>query len=146
MFATHQDSRLAGDNRRGVLLLVVLSMLTLFLLLGTAYLVASTRSRETARAYNRLVMQSDSVRIPHAELLDAALLRVVRGGTAPMPVIATATFAFESLLEDKYGRSTTIGGTATNIVYSPPLITALVTAAILPRTRYALTRGRLAGA
>ena len=129
MFATHQDSRLAGDNRRGVLLLVVLSMLTLFLLLGTAYLVASTRSRETARAYNRLVMQSDSVRIPHAELLDAALLRVVRGGTAPMPVIATATFAFESLLEDKYGRSTTIGGTATNIVYSPPLITALVTAA-----------------
>ena len=101
MFATHQDSRLAGDNRRGVLLLVVLSMLTLFLLLGTAYLVASTRSRETARAYNRLVMQSDSVRIPHAELLDAALLRVVRGGTAPMPVIATATFAFESLREDK---------------------------------------------
>jgi hypothetical protein len=69
-------------ERRGVLLLIVLSMLTLFLMLGTAYLVVSTRSRETARAYARLAMQADDTRIPSAPLLDAAFLRLVRGGTS----------------------------------------------------------------
>ena len=101
-------------RRRGVLLLVVLSMLTLFLLLGTAYLVVSTRSRETARAYNRLVMQSDAVRIPSTALLDAALLRVLRSDTTaagapwtPTQIKATqaAVGGFESLLEDKYGQN-----------------------------------------
>jgi hypothetical protein len=128
MNATHREPPRGPVKRRGVLVLVVLSMLTLFLLLGTAYLVASTRSRETARAYNRLVMQSDSARIPHTQLLDAAFLRVVRGGAAPTPVIPATSFTFESLLEDKYGRGTTIDGTATNISYQPPLITALFTA------------------
>ena len=75
-------SAMPAHGRRGVLLLIVLSMLTLFLMLGTAYLVVSTRSRETARAYARLAMQADDTRIPHAPLLDAAFLRLVRGGTS----------------------------------------------------------------
>jgi hypothetical protein len=37
-----------------VLLLVVLSMLTLFMMLGAAYLVVATRSRETAKSFSRL--------------------------------------------------------------------------------------------
>ena len=134
-----------AHDRRGVLLLVVLSMLTLFLMLGTAYLVVSTRSRETARAYARLAMQSDGVSIPHAPLLDRAFLKFVRGGTdLPAPsrtinnnyipslnlTINSGTFTdsevkppsfptvFESLLEDKYGSSAT--GTAKSVTLVTP--------------------------
>ena len=136
-------------SRRGVLLLVVLSMLTLFLMLGTAYLVVSTRSRETARAFAKLSMQSESTRIPHEQLLNNAFLKLVRGvsgtsaafstrtsgsipllnlalnsgtlaNTATTPPLATA---FESLLADKYGSSVT--GTVsqvTQIANSPILV------------------------
>jgi hypothetical protein len=130
-------------SRRGVLLLVVLSMLTLFLMLGTAYLVVSTRSRETARAFAKLSMQSDSTRIPHAQLLDNAFLRLIRGvsgtsatystrtsgsipllnltlnsgtvaNTATTPTLATT---FESLLADKYGSNAT--GTVSQVTQLP---------------------------
>jgi hypothetical protein len=112
-----------SSRRRGVLLLVVLSMLTLFLLLGTAYLVVSSRSRLTARAFNRLVMQSEEARIPVDRCLDQVLLHVVRGGTAAgIPKLAGTgarpAAHFESLLEDKYGRSTTLTGTAQTITAS----------------------------
>jgi len=110
-----------AHDRRGVLLLVVLSMLTLFLMLGTAYLVVSTRSRETARAYARLAMQADDVRIPHAPLLDRAFLKFVRGGTTfTNSVVNQSSFPtlFESLLEDKYGSSVT--GTATSVTLVTP--------------------------
>jgi hypothetical protein len=92
-------------KRRGVLLLVVLSMLTLFLMLGVAYVVTASRSRETARAYARLTFGSDDARVPHARLIDAVLLSVVRG---PL-VVGSQTF--ESLLLDKYGRETVSGTT-----------------------------------
>jgi hypothetical protein len=95
-------------GRRGVLLLVVLSMLTLFLMLGAAYVVTATRSREAARAYARLTFGSDDARVPHARLLDAVLLSVVRGPV----VIGSGTF--ESLLLDKYGPGT-VSGTVTGV-------------------------------
>jgi hypothetical protein len=140
-------------KRRGVLLLIVLSMLTLFLMLGTAYLVVSTRSRETARAFARLAMQADDTRIPHAPLLDAAFLAVIRGGTTaptlpgPQPTpqldvrlrstspptnsaaFPALTTAFESLLEDKYGSSTTgaISGSCSRLPNSPLLEASSVT-------------------
>ena len=115
------------QSRRGVLLLVVLSMLTLFLMLGTAYLVVSSRSRQTARAFAKLAMQSETFRIPSTQLLDAAFLRVVRGGatfgvaSVPPTGISMPT-KFESLLEDKYGSSAT--GTAASVtkVANAPLL------------------------
>jgi hypothetical protein len=72
-----------APGRRGVLLLIVLSMLTLFLMLGATYLVVAIRARETARAYARLTFGSDEARIPHARLLDNVALGVVRGGVTP---------------------------------------------------------------
>jgi hypothetical protein len=108
-------------GRRGVLLLVVLSMLTLFLMLGAAYLVAATRAREAARAYARLTLGSDDARVPHAQLLDFVLLRAIRGPAIPAVMVGVAPVSFESLLADKYGAGS-ISGTATNITQTGPII------------------------
>jgi hypothetical protein len=103
---------LIGRERRGVLLLIVLSMLTLFMMLGAAYLVVATRSRETARAYAKLSLRNDNVRLPHSQIFDTVMLRVLRGVPAgqivnvdlaqPAPP-GVAIAPFESLLADKYG-------------------------------------------
>ena len=103
---------LIGRDRRGVLLLIVLSMLTLFMMLGAAYLVVATRSRETARAYAKLSLRNDNVRLPHSQIFDTVMLRVLRGVPAGQNVNVSlaqpeppgVTIApFESLLADKYG-------------------------------------------
>ena len=114
------DLRSHSARRNGVLLLIVLSMLTLFLMLGAAYLVVSTRSRETARAFARLAMQSESIRVQPDRLLDSAFLTIVRGGNNPFnlayPPPPTVSGTFESILADKYGSSTK--GTATSVSLS----------------------------
>jgi len=116
-----------APGRRGVLLLIVLSMLTLFLMLGATYLVVAIRARETARAYARLTFGSDEARIPHARLLDNVALGVVRGGVTPSAAGAGAPgVAFESLLADKYGQAT-LTGTATAISTTSPVITCSLT-------------------
>jgi hypothetical protein len=118
-----------------VLLLVVLSMLTLFLMLGAAYIVTATRARETARAYAKLTFGGDEARIPYARLLDGVLLDVLAGGTNAVrtggsPSLPLAA-EFESLLADKYGLQT-LSGTATSLSLLGPVITASVT---LPSVR-----------
>jgi hypothetical protein len=119
-------SHSAARGRRGVLLLVVLSMLTLFLMLGAAYLLAASRARDAAKAYARLTFGSDEARIPAPALLDSVLLRVVRG---PI-VIGSGTF--ESLLADKYGGpiasgTPTLSGSLSNIARSGPVLTGSFT-------------------
>ena len=112
---------LPAHPRRGVLLLVVLSMLTLFMMLGTAYLVVATRAKETSRAFSRLALESESRRIQPADMLDRVMMTVVAGGTNVVlrwpgdtfvsgsgaypasPVGSGTVFPFESLLADKYG-------------------------------------------
>lgn len=109
-------------ERRGVLLLVVISMLTLFLLLGTTYLVVAARARQAARAQARLAIESAATGVAPARLLDAVLLKVVRGGGGPVRVpdelrtavpATTITGTFESLLADKYG--STVTGTVVRV-------------------------------
>jgi hypothetical protein len=102
------DSSVGPPPRRGVLLLVVLSMLTLFLMLGAAYIVSATRAKEAARAHARLTFGGDEVRVPHARIADTVLLKVLRGGTASLPT-SPAAVVFESLLADKYGQETISG-------------------------------------
>lgn len=124
-----EQRRPSATRRRGVLLLVVLSMLTLFLMLGVAYLLAASRARDAARAFARLTFGSDEARIPAPALLDSMLLKVVRG---PVAIVSGTTF--ESLLADKYGRPTTSGtptlsGTLTGLTRagSVPILTATLT-------------------
>ena len=134
--------------RRGVLLLVVLSMLTLFLMLGAAYVVATSRARETARAYARLTLGSDSARIPAPRLLDSVMLTVLRGpsitGTlAPSggtPVVG-GTVSFESLLADKYGLATATGSAAG--IAAPAVTTTATDSSILSVTINNLSSGSL---
>jgi hypothetical protein len=121
-------------GRRGVLLLIVLSMLTLFMMLGAAYLAAATRARTAAKAYAKLTFGADEARIPVAPLLDDVLLRVVRG---PVPSGITVPGDFESLLEDKYGVSTTtLSGTATvSTTGTSPILTGTLSLAVTGQLR-----------
>ncbi len=94
-------------RRRGALLLLVLSMLTLFLMIGTLMLVLATRARTTARAFADVVSDGGLANLAARELLDEALMVFLRGrqpagGGAPAPR--------ESILEDRYG-NTTLQGT-----------------------------------
>lgn len=144
---TSQPARTTA--RRGVLLLVVLSMLTLFLMLGAAYLAMASRSRDIARAFSRLAADSAEARIDHTHFLDAALLTVLRGGTSPQVssgtaraiLTGTANFKFESLLADRYGSDQSLYGTATVTGTTMPLYTVTLTATSTPHP--ALLNGRV---
>jgi hypothetical protein len=132
--AIHRDLPPAAHApRRGVLLLVVLSMLTLFLMLGAAYIVSATRAKEAARAHARLTFGGDETRVPHARIADMVLLKVLRGGTASLPTspVSAGTFLFESLLADKYGPDTIVADVS-SVAGTPPILK--ITASLVDRT------------
>jgi hypothetical protein len=101
-------------------------MLTLFMMLGAAYLVVATRSRETARAYAKLSLRNDNVRLPHSQIFDTVMLRVLRGVPAgqsvnvtlaePKPPGVEIATTFESLLADKYGGDRDVNGNYTVVL------------------------------
>jgi hypothetical protein len=67
-------------QKRGVLLLVVLSLLTLFMLLGTTYMVVTSRARATARAFARAMESSHSAQSAAGRrFVDEAFFAVARG-------------------------------------------------------------------
>jgi hypothetical protein len=98
-------------RRRGVLLLVVLSMLTLFMMLGVSYIVVATRARKSARAFANNLVAATAAGASRQWLLDQAFLTVVRGSTEPLTGAAaplgSGPAGGESLLGDKYGTRTT---------------------------------------
>ena len=92
------------ENRRGVLLLVVLSMLTLFLLLGAAYIAVARRARMTSRAFANNITATAAAGVQERKMVDDALLAVVRGTTSPSAAAPLRTG--NDLLGDKYGYQT----------------------------------------
>lgn len=92
-------------RRRGVLLLVVLSMLVLFMLIGTAFLMSS--SQQSKNAGNAAKM--NSVGNPPTKDLDNALMQVLRDSDNEHSAIR-----YHSLLRDIYGTDGFQG-----VVYSP---------------------------
>ena len=112
------------SRRRGVLLLVVLSMLTLFMMLGVCYIVVATRARKSARAFANNVVAATAAGASEQAILDQAFLTVVRGsaeqltGANQAPALGSGASGGECLLGDRYGTqivgataSTTITGT-----------------------------------
>jgi hypothetical protein len=109
------------QHRRGVLLLIVVSMLTLFLMLGTAYIVTASRARESARALSRKTLFADQLNYRPETYLDEVLMRVVRGGPIvglPTPIGSGLAPSFESLLEDRYGPVFLSGSVDSPAIYS----------------------------
>lgn len=117
-----QPSSMPCRGRRGALLLLVLSMLTLFLMIGTLMIVLATRARTTARAFADATATGGSRQLEARGLLEKALMVLLRGqadggqpGTVP-----------ESLLADRYGQG--IEGTLTDATgQGSPLLQATIT-------------------
>jgi hypothetical protein len=115
------------DRRRGVLLLVVLSLLTLFMMLGATYLVIASRARATARAFANAVSGSQttpSVATGQA-LVEEALLRIVRGGVSGTAGMVANT---DTLLGDKYGTGTQTGTFVAGATSGSVIISTVITA------------------
>ncbi len=91
-------SRAATRNsRRGILLLVVLSMLTLFLLIGTAFIVTSKQYQQANKTRARLTETSNSS-IDQQDLLNEVLNQLLRDTNN-----LNSSMRFHSLLRDMYG-------------------------------------------
>jgi hypothetical protein len=92
-----------SGSRRGVLLLLVLSALTMFMMLGALMLVLATRARTSARAFSNAstAVTRDDGRGRAA--LDEALMRLLRGPLTP------PAGPQESILADQYGSAVTMG-------------------------------------
>lgn len=86
--------------RQGVLLLVVLSMLTLFLLLGTTFIVLSSRARTVSRAFLKLAEETQQQTISLRPFLQDAARQVIRGTT-----FTGSALRSHDLLGDKYDHS-----------------------------------------
>jgi len=125
-------TRRRGTTRRGVLLLIVLSMLSLFMMLGVAYVVMASRARDASRGFAKLIAPSAGSHVPSEQLLDSAAMLVIRGTAAgaraaPLELKGGSPVSFESLLEDQYGSAAPVTGTVRAAGGSPPLCSVSVT-------------------
>jgi hypothetical protein len=106
-------SRIAGSQpRRGMILLLVLTALTFFMLIGAFMLATAMRARTAARAFATATQASSLEAVQARTLLDEALLIALRGSKNP----AVMTQIQESILGDKYGLGTQSG--TFSLVYS----------------------------
>ena len=123
---SHRRKATAAE-RRGVLLLVVLSMLTLFMLLGTTYLILASRTRSTSKAFLKLADDQAQTSVSLKPYLAQAALQVIRGTESPRSAIR-----YHDLLADRYGGK----AAAANVVAS-----TMVSADQLLRITIADSRG-----
>jgi hypothetical protein len=114
--------RFTAVPRRGMMLLIVLSLLSMFLMLGTLLIVNTSRSRLTARAFAAATASNASSATLARRQLDMALMKLVAGPSQP----AATNDVTESLLEDKFGAGTAVEGRVLSVADNGPLLTASV--------------------
>ncbi len=83
-----------SEERRGVLLLVILSLLILFVMIAVTYVLVAAKHLQTSKNYARVATTGDTPQ----HLLDGAMGQVLRGSQNLYSVIYP-----HSLLEDFYG-------------------------------------------
>jgi len=107
-----------------MLLLLVLTALSFFILLGAFLIISAVRARTAARAFANATQAAAVDGIQSRTLLDEALLIALRGSKNP----AVRTRITESILGDKYGTTGSGTGSVT-FAYNPaaPLLTATAT-------------------
>jgi len=108
MNASHEDRLLPPPpaSRRGMLLLLVLSMLSLFLMMGTLAIVMATRARETSIAYAAVTAGVANRAVLAKQLTTEALMMLIRGTTdAKAQTVLGGGQPYDSLLKDMYGTS-----------------------------------------
>ncbi|HWB00265.1 MAG TPA: hypothetical protein VG713_17345, partial [Pirellulales bacterium] len=109
-----------GSDRRGVILLVILGLLSLFMLVVVSFVMTAGAERRGASAAARIEQQGD----PPDALVKMALYQVVRGSRSPRSVIGP-----HSLLEDMYGERESVSGAITTISATAPGMSANYTGA-----------------
>ncbi len=90
-----------GQLRRGVALMVVLGLLSMFVLVAVTFVMTSNAAKEAAMSARDVEMYGD----PPEAILNRALYSVVRGSNDPFNRIGP-----HSLLEDMYGNQESIVG------------------------------------
>jgi len=121
----HHQTAACGRPRRGALLLLVLSVLTLFMMIGTLMLVLAMRARSTARAFADAVAGPGIQGSEARGLLDEALMVLLRG-KASTDDGGDDDDPLESLLADRYGDETLTGRLAA-ITATGPVLRAQIT-------------------
>jgi hypothetical protein len=103
-------------NRRGVLLLVCLSLLVLFAVIGVTFVMVSGQYRSAARSEVRTERYGDDPgsNTRPGELLDEAFMQLARGTTNNH-----SSLQFHDLLGDKYGHEV-LRGQVENVVVPLP--------------------------
>ncbi len=104
---TRSSNSPAAAQRRGVLLLVILSLLILFVMIAVTYVLVATRQLQTARKYGQVGQTGDP---PQQQLWGAAMQVVVGApgdGTTTSPI--RSVIGPHSLLEHVYGPYTAVG-------------------------------------
>ena len=92
----HRVQRCAPSrDRRGVLILVVLSLLILFVVIAVMFVIVATRARAVARASSEIGRTGDTPE----EVVNSVMLDLTRGSLNPH-----SPFRTTSLLEDLYGQ------------------------------------------
>ncbi len=108
--ASVRRTHATDDSRRGVILLVVLGMLTLFSILAVSYLVFTTRQRTAS--FN--ITRAEIARIDSESLVRGALKEIVVGSDGPQ-----SSLWGHSILADLYGmRDGVIGDVMPAVSYS----------------------------
>ncbi|MCC7087008.1 MAG: hypothetical protein IT427_18570 [Pirellulales bacterium] len=103
----------ASHRRRGVLILVVLSILVLFALMALTYVLLANKQLSQSKSFNR----GQANAVPPQQDLDATMLQVLRGSNNPHSPISVW-----GLLGDMYGdpmSRTLTSGSVTTTFYGP---------------------------
>ncbi|MEX0936933.1 MAG: hypothetical protein WDZ59_03660 [Pirellulales bacterium] len=110
---TIRPIHIGARHRRGVLLLIVLSLLVIFMLIALAFVLTSSQHKRAAEAAAGVAQVAD----PPRKLLDSAMLDLLRDTTNPRSVIHG-----HSLLRDMYGDQGFRGVVAPNLTSTGPML------------------------